>query len=87
MGVPIVLQDTEQWVENYGQMDLNYIYSTKKFAWNYLFINISEYIMLDIFYKLLKGVVDSIYILQQFKIIIRVKFTKACVKVFITKSF
>ena len=50
MQAQIVLQDTKQWIENYGRKDLASIYLIEKFVWNHLFVNIHKCIMLDIFY-------------------------------------
>ncbi len=82
----IVLQKTEEQIEDHGHKDLNYVHSIKNFAWNHLFVNIHECIMLDILHQLLKRVVGRTHMLQQLKTIIGAKFKGARVKADTIKS-
>lgn len=61
-------------------------YPIKNFPWNYFFINIHGYMMLDIFYQLFKRVVGGTYMLQYLKNIIRAKFKEVYFKLKIMKS-
>ncbi len=60
----LALQDTEDWIEENGLRYPDCIYSIRNFEWNHYFVNIHEYMMLDIFHQLLKRVVGGTHILQ-----------------------
>ena len=60
----LALQNTEDWIEENGLKYLDCVYSMRNFAWNHFFVNIYEYMMLDILHQLLKEVVGDTHMLQ-----------------------
>ena len=85
MYAQLAWQNTIEWIEENSPKHLNCIYSVTNFAWSHFFMNIHQYIFLDIFYQLLKGVIGSIYMLQYLKNNAEAKFMGARVKTGKTK--
>ncbi len=57
----IALQEIEEWIEDHSHRDLDCVHSMENFAWNHLFVNIHECMILDILHQLLKRMVGSMH--------------------------
>lgn len=81
MWTKIAIQNTDKWIGKHSHKDQEYVYLVENFEEKHSFVNIYKSMILDIFYQLLKRVVDGTHILQSLKTIIRAKLKEAGVQV------